>query len=227
MATRWINRDLTPKTEDILSNAESYHSEFNSNKTFTGPSLYFHQQALMVNSENWARKNEMIYAALASWGMHRMGPNGSKMKSFNDFNNSIGDLRTDIEFLHLKSPNDLSSDDWTAIERVFKKIELMASNTKIVGNSKVMAHYLPNLIPPIDREYTFQFLFGKKQVKNDLEYEWRLMQKILLEFFYPIACNKSFQKVSKEWLNDTDSYPWDTSPLKVIDNLIIGAVRKR
>lgn len=225
MSKRWVDRDFTTKTNDILLKAESYHCEFYSSETFTGPSLYFHQQALKLNVENWARKSEMIYAALASWGMHRMGPKGAKMHSFNDFNKSVADLRTDIKCLRSKSPDDLSLDDWNAMEKVFKYIKVMASGTKIVGNSKVMAHYLPNLIPPIDREYTLQFLFGSRGFQNNLEREWLLMHKILSDFFYPIASNVEFQKMSNEWLANTDTYPWDTSILKVIDNLVIGAVR--
>ena len=41
-----------------------------------------------------------------------------------------------------------------------------------MGNSKVLAHLLPNLIPPVDREYTLTFLFRNKQVTNGLNEEW-------------------------------------------------------
>jgi len=226
MAKRWIDRDLTSKTEDIRLNAGLYHKKYYSSETFSGPSLYFHRRALAVQDENWIEKIEMIYAVLASWGMHRMGAKGSKMQRFDVFNESVAAVRIDIDSLLLRAPDELSSRDWDAIERVFKGIKVMASGTTIVGNSKVMAHILPNLVSPVDREYTLNYLFENKMFQNGLEREWQLMRKILSDFFYPIACDAEFQKVTKDWMADAVGFPWDTSILKIIDNLVIGAVRQ-
>lgn len=226
MAKKWIDRNLMPKTEDVLLNAGLYHKKYYSSEMFSGPSLYFHQRALAVQDENWIGKIEMIYAVLASWGMHRMGAKGSKMQRFDVFKDSVAAVRIDIDNLLNRVPDELSSRDWDAIERVFKGIKVMASGTTIVGNSKVMAHILPNLVTPVDREYTLNYLFENKMFQNGLEREWRLMRKILSEFFYPIACDAEFRKVVKDWMADTDRFPWDTSILKIIDNLVIGAVRQ-
>jgi hypothetical protein len=49
------------------------------------------------------------------------------------------------------------------------------------------------------------------------------MRKIHEEFYYPIADNLDFQRKAKNWTANNDSFPWDTSILKVIDNLVIGA----
>jgi hypothetical protein len=62
--------------------------------------------------------------------------------------------------------------------------------------------------------------------QNDLEREWQLMRKILSDFYNPIAHNWNFQEKAKRWMADEVRFPWDTSILKVIDNLVIGAVRK-
>ena len=45
-------------------------------KEFGGPSLHFHLQSILEAKNNFLsdRHIEMIYATLASWGMHRMGP---------------------------------------------------------------------------------------------------------------------------------------------------------
>lgn len=226
MAKKWIHRNFKRKVNNILSNVDLYHKIFYKLEIFSGPSLYFHHRALS-EQENWTKKAELIYAALASWGMHRMGAKGSKMLCFDDFCESITTVQPDIAELRSKKPRDLSPDDWSAIEKVFKGIKVMASGTTIVGNSKVMAHILPNLIAPIDREYTFYYLFGKKGFQNDLEREWQLMNKILSDFYYPIASNRTFLKQAKAWMAKRNEFPWDTSILKIIDNLVIGAVRKK
>jgi hypothetical protein len=98
----------------------------------------------------------------------------------------------------------------------------MATGTSLVGNSKVLAHLLPNLVPPVDREYTLTFLFGNKQITNDLQGEWLKLKQILQGFFHPVAQEPLFRARAVEWLAQSDRYRWDTSQLKILDNLVIG-----
>ncbi|MEW6662091.1 MAG: hypothetical protein ACOY9Y_09010 [Bacillota bacterium] len=226
MPDRWVDRNLEPKVNDILSKADAYHEQYYASETFSGPSLHFHRRALEVEYENWTEKIELIYAVLASWGMHRMGAKGSKMQPFTSFQKSVDSVKQEIETLRQTLPYNLSSSKWSALERVFKTIKVMASGTTIVGNSKVLAHLLPNLVAPVDREYTMNYLFGSKMFQNGLDREWRLMRKIHEEFYYPIADNQDFQKKAKTWTANNDSFPWDTSILKVIDNLVVGAMQE-
>ncbi len=227
MPDRWIDQDLKPKVTDILSQADAYHEKYYASETFSGPSLHFHQRALAVAYANWTEKIELIYAVLASWGMHRMGANGSKMQSFVSFEKSIAAVRLEIEKLRQAIPHNLSPSDWQTLERVFKEIKVMASGTTIVGNSKVLAHLIPNLVAPIDRDYTLNYLFKSKMFQNGLEREWRLMRKIHEKFYYPISDNENFQNKAKTSVANSGLFPWDTSMLKIIDNLVIGAMRKK
>ena len=227
MPARWIDRDLEPKVIDILSQADAYHEKYYGSETFSGPSLHFHHRALAVEHANWTEKAELVYATLASWGMHRMGTKGSKMQSFASFERSIAAVRVGIEELQQVIPHNLSLSDWQTLERIFKEVKVMASGTTIVGNSKVLAHLIPNLVAPVDREYTLNYLFGSKMFQNGLDREWRLMRKIHKEFFYPISDNEDFRNKTETWMANSESYPWDTSMLKIIDNLVIGAMRKK
>jgi hypothetical protein len=99
----------------------------------------------------------------------------------------------------------------------------MKSNISLVGNTKVMAHFLPNLIPPVDRQYTLNYLYNKNYIPNNIDKEWNMLKDILLNFFYPIANDTDFLELSQSWINEPDLYPWDTSTLKTIDNIIIGS----
>lgn len=49
------------------------------NNSFLGPSLYFSQEALKACQTDFLgeRHIEMVYATLASWGMHRTGTGGA------------------------------------------------------------------------------------------------------------------------------------------------------
>lgn len=99
----------------------------------------------------------------------------------------------------------------------------MASGTSIVGNSKVMAHMIPNIVTPIDREYTLKYLKGNTNIENGIDDEWKLKKEIISEFFIPITKNTEFLKKANNWISNQANYPWDTSIFKIIDNLIIGA----
>jgi hypothetical protein len=90
-----------------------------------------------------------------------------------------------------------------------------------------MAHALPNLVPPVDREYTLTFLFGHGQIVNGIDSEWQKLQSMLRGFFYPVLQSEAFALKAAHWLQQTEKFRWDTSPLKVVDNLVIGFVRHR
>lgn len=212
------------QVEDIISNADKYHEGYYAVETFRGPSLHFHRRSLELHdSTDFERYLECIYATLTSWGMHRMGMRGSKMVPYDVFRESVEPLRDTIgEAAHLDWV-DMTYDKWLLIERLFKGINIMASKTTIVGNSKVMAHMIPNMVPPIDRQYTLKYLRGSTYLRNNLDWEWGLMKEIISEFFIPIAADASFRRKADVWIADQSTYPWDTSVLKVIDNLVIAA----
>ncbi len=45
--------------------------------------------------------------------------------------------------------------------------KVSTSRTQIVAGSKMLHHFLPDPIPPIDRQYTFSFFTGRKMVSDD------------------------------------------------------------
>ena len=207
----------------LLTNLDSAHGMYYQAETFGGPSLHFHLRSLESSqAKDFDRFSEHVYALLASWGMHRMGPGGSKMKEFDEFSDSLRKVWSAALLLQDKKLDALSKTDWDSLRAVFFGIRCMASGTSLVGNSKVMAHLLPNLIPPVDREYTLKFLYGNGQITNGLEVEWDKLSAILRGFFYPIANSPSFLSKTAEWQAYKEQYAWDTSPLKIADNLVIG-----
>lgn len=217
---------FSKQINDILNNAEKYHFAYYQAEKFRGPSLYFHRRSLEARkTEKFETFLEYVYATLASWGMHRMGKGGSKMQSFDVFMESVMTVRMQIDKAESIDFKSIKSSDWFLLEEIFRNINVMASGTSLVGNSKVMAHLLPNIVPPIDRQYTLKYLYGKTNIKNDLYEEWKLMKEIIGDFFVPIACDETFLNQAKEWIDNQSSFPWDTSVLKVIDNLVIGVRR--
>jgi len=144
------------------------------------------------------------------------------MREFEDFGASLQAVWPLALRLQEKTPDNLNEPDWPDLRTVFCGIRCMASGTSLVGNSKVMAHLLPNLIPPVDREYTLKFLFRNSQITNNIEGEWEKLRQILEGFFYPVAQSPLFQSKAESWLTQKDQFKWDTSCLKILDNLVIG-----
>ena len=212
------------KVREILANAEEYHDAYYKADTFRGPSLYFHQRALATRHPPVSFTHlEYIYATLASWGMHRMGRFGSKMQSFDTFFQSVEPLNDKIAEAQSFDFHEMTDIKWSVLKEIFQSVKVMASGTTIVGHSKVMHHILPNVIPPIDREYTLWFLHGNTTIKNDLENEWCLLKEIISEVFIPVASDKEFYSKARQWMARSEVYPWDTSVFKVVDNLVIGS----
>jgi hypothetical protein len=194
--------------------------------TFGGPSLYFHLRALEAGKDaDFVRFAESVYALLAAWGMDRMGRGGSKMREFEDFETSLKPLWPGVLRLQQATPENLGESGWRDLREVFCGIRCMATGTSLVGNSKVMAHALPNLVAKVDREYTLRFLFGSTNIADDLEREWEKLRLILRAFFYPVVRTEPFKLKGKEWQAKRAEFRWDTSPLKIADNLVIGLLK--
>lgn len=215
---------LAQRITDVLANLEKYHTAYYEAGVFGGPSLYFHQRALETrNSPSSLTHLEYVYATLASWGMHRMGKKGSKMQTFDAFRRSVESLGNRLVEAQTFDFREMNERQWIAVKDIFLHLDVMASGTSLVGNSKVMHHIMPNIVPPVDREYTLWYLLGNKNIKNDPNGEWELLKTIISDFFIPIASSREFEAAALTWIARKDQYPWDTSVMKIVDNLIIGS----
>lgn len=114
---------------------------------------------------------EYVYAVLPAWGMHRMGPQAAKVREFAPIITALRDKADVIEQLwplQITSLDERTARDaaYSAWE-VIAHIKVSASETQIVAGSKFLHHLLPDLIPPIDRRYTFSFFTGQISVASD------------------------------------------------------------
>ena len=210
----------------VVASLDAGHKAYLDSETFGGPSLHFHLTSLAaVKDGDFDRFAEHVYALLSAWGMHRMGPGGSKMTDFKPFKDSLLNVRPAADRLLNKKPEALGSAGWRDLEEVFRGIRCMASASSLVGNSKLMAHWLPNLVPPIDRTYTLKLLYGRTSIKNGLDNEWAMLREMLEGFFYPLLREPKFKTRVSRWLVGGSQCTWDTSPLKIADNVVIGFIK--
>jgi len=158
----------------------------------------------------------LVYATLISWGMHRMGPKGAKMKDFRHFRKSIeenADVICALSKYKLQSKN-LGLDKLEKnLRQLFFGIDVMASGSRFVSSSKIMHFLLPELVPPMDRQYTLKF-FNKK-IYGNKEKEFGVFLHILGQF-HDIASNLGLKK------SDCSDVDFVYTIPKLIDNAIVG-----
>src|SRR6185436_13516556 len=123
----------TDRVGELLANADAWHEAFNRAETFGGPSLYFHRRALDTRSSPASLQHlEYVYATLASWGMHRMGAGGSKMRAFDAFRDSVGPLTQKILSAQGFRPAAMDEPAWATLKAIFSGLRIMASSTSLV-----------------------------------------------------------------------------------------------
>lgn len=223
-----INENLKKLTRNRSAFFE-YVEIFIGNQNFTGPSVHFHLRSVEEYRTRQDYSNlikdvtyiEKIYGTLATWGMHRMGPKGAKMGSFNKFYQSVINSTQILEKLNIYQLYNLSDDQIDSISNLlleaFRTIKVMETQSQLVGNSKALHHLLPDLIPPIDRQYTLNFFYGRPSYQNKNE------EAIFLQTF------REFWNICQVLdLKENDYFNYgtfSTSIPKLIDNAIIGFVR--
>ena len=209
-------------------------------KEFGGPSVYFHIQAIKEQKTNFLshRHIEMIYATLASWGMHRMGDpeeTKAKMVEFDFFAESLLARRDELKRFTILRMESCTAKEYenhiNNLKDIYCGLKVSISDATIVAHSKVLAHILHNLIPPIDRQYTIRFFTqdNKKFFTDTGKYRMISIPKGLAEQFEDFKkytgrmktlfdrCDCNMFTINKKSFNT--SYP------KIMDNLIMAFVK--
>lgn len=245
---RWLIDVL----EEPDNEREGIRQKINSEILGKGPDLYFYKKVVAqtkqtspVKIRKLLKKKEFIellYATLASWGMHSRG---AKMKDFCEFSQSICkniSLFTQLAKYNLEedlSKEMLNPKDNGIVElllELFNSLDIMRSRkkankeaSKLVANSKLMHFILPNLVMPIDRTHTVEFFKGCKRVRlpprmpenwNRLDEENKSDVRAFLRIHQRVSEMIQKQEILRRLKALVDS-EWNQTVPKVIDNLII------
>lgn len=217
--------DSNPKIAELISNFNFYvETGLNSlnNKWYKG--VRDHEKVLkQIRKEKEISKLiiqdsflQDVYNVLDSFGM---SSRSAKIKSFQEFKNNIIQNKDDIIFLSKYELENLSAQDFESLKepllRLFKSMKIMESHARLVGFSKTMAHLVPDLIPPIDRQKIHLFFYGHLNLPYEIESEANRFWEILGYFFE--ICKEV--KISK---NNWKLEGFNSSVPKIIDNAIWG-----
>ena len=165
--------------EELIGGFAEYVTKFEANEAFPGPSLYFHLRAVERRRQHQTVRSllddtrflEYAYAVLPAWGMHRMGAQAAKVGEFSQITTALREAAPAPEQLWPQRITILSQQEADKVAatawEVIAHIKVSTSRTQIVAGSKMLHHPLPDLIPPIDRRYTFRFFTGQMMVASD------------------------------------------------------------
>lgn len=227
--------------DDLIGNLKHYYDlSLAVLKEFGGPSVYFHIQSIKEQESNFLsdRHIEMIYATLASWGMHRMGDpeeTKAKMVEFVDFMKSITNQRERLKKLIPVRMDSCTDEQYASyideLKEIYYGLGVSISDATIVAHSKTLAHILPNFIPPIDRQYTIRFFTQDNKNFFTEAGKYRLInlpKGVDAQFsdFKNYACRIKalFDRCDRQ-LFTIDKVSFNTSYPKIMDNLIMAFVK--
>lgn len=220
---------LADRIGQLTASFADYVAVFEASQAFPGPSLYFHLRAIERRREHHTASSllddslflEYVYAVLPAWGMHRMGPQAAKVGDFAEITTALRETVPALEQLWPLRITTLSGhearDAATIAWNVIDRIKVSTSRTQIVAGSKFLHHILPDLVPPIDRQYTFNFFTGQKMVPND--------RVAFLDWFPRLA---DIGGRCREPIRDAIARGgfMATGEAKVIDNAIMGFMQQ-
>ena len=206
---------------DLARNFSAYLETFNNNDTSNGPPEYFHCRVIELRRGTsldrvlqCASFTEYLYALLTAWGMHR-ADGRAQLKPFNEFTEAVTGMAQALAPFGNVQLGNLTDEHIVALSSVVRTYSVMATTPRLVGNSKALHHLLPDLVPPIDRRYTWPF-FGVNPV--DVEQEISSFAKIL----------HGYKQIHDAvlWDTVTSNAHMSTSRVKLIDNAICSWKKK-
>lgn len=215
---------MDKRVSELLAGFEGFVRMFGASERFTGPSWYFHRQALRRRGEHRTMASlltddtffDALYATLTAWGLHRMGPGRAKLRDLAEIRDSVREQASRLD--------ELAALDITAIPEseigvvvdqvwsVLTGLRVSEATAQIVANSKALHHLLPALVPPLDREYTYRFFYCRNMLSVD--------ERTAFQEMFTRVLHVGFAQgpLIRSLIDST----WNTGPAKVVDNGIVG-----
>lgn len=223
---------------------EDFYSDqgYSSESFRKGPCLHFHKttidyvrnhtEAFSIWLGNDKYFHELLYATLTAWGMNRSGGKGPVLKDFDEFQTSLNRLSNLASLDQLRNVRieNFSIKHTTFVKDVFEalgddtKCKIMASGPFVVASSKLLHHLIPDLFPPMDRQYTeyaMRRFSDKYKIKGSIESFENFLQ--ILEFFHDATVKITPKHILDSWIiGKQTEYTMNTSAPKVLDNAIVS-----
>jgi hypothetical protein len=217
---------MAERVSDLSANIGPYLKTYQTAEPFGGPSWYFHRRALDRRFQHGRASTlfeddlffDYLYATLTAWGLHRMGPGNTKLRDLQVLRGSLREQAASIQRLWDTRMTRVEESDRhnVAIQvwDVLAALRVSIADARIVAGSKALHHVLPNLVPPIDRHYTFNFFYGRTSLSISEDVAFIEMYGGLLQM----------AGANADRIEASVGEGWNTSISKVLDNAVVGYI---
>ena len=213
--------DLIEERTARLSGAFGHYVRvFDERVPFTGEQLAAHRECIRLRREassvRAAVSDERFVLALLrtlrAWGI---GVRASRLVPLDDFTTAMHAALSRLEDLEpLTIDGALPADIVDRLWLLVSSLGIVQNNAKIVAGTKALHHLLPDLVVPMDREWTGTFFRFHLPEWQDLSSQRRIFGLAYARFAHIARQVKPQQYVTGQG--------WRTSRTKVIDNAVIG-----
>ncbi len=211
------------RIEPLLANFEACLQGFETYSAFVEHPAASHHRTLrfvrqaprptaVLDVPEWL---ESLRVTLRDWNMDMRGAQLLEMTAIQE---SFNALRPELEALETARLETIEPYYAVITERrlwsVIDRLRIGRQGTRLVVNTKALHHLLPDLVPPMDRTYTFWFFHDFPDVIN-----FRAERTVFSEV-WPL-----FVRIARETASIAPRYlgqSMHTSVPKIIDNAIIG-----
>ncbi len=201
------------KGKDRLKKYIDYSSKFY--KAYD-PKLYLYRMLIEFPGGYLSNAHiELVYTTLISWNI---GSHKEKLIEYKNFHKKLLGLKEFFQHLRRKRIELLSDVEFIEVFKDIKEsyasLKFSTGKMSLIKFTQVLHFLLPDLIMPVDIEYTLKFFYGNSRINYKIQYEDFLDIHKILHF---VAAEYEL----KNYLNNS----WNKNIPKIFDNAIAGFVK--
>src|SRR5712691_1910202 len=212
---------IEQRTSRLVSGFGRYVEAYDQRVSFTGEQLAAHRQTIalrcQLGSVRAAANDDRFAAALRrtllAWGVGRRASRLVPATEFAAALQAAVPRLEELESLTIDNdglPGDIADRLWILIS----SLGVVENKAKLVAGAKTLHHLLPDLVPPMDREYTGAFFQLHLPEWQDPTRQRRIF-RIAYNQFVTVARRVQPQQY-------VTGQGWRTSRTKILDNALIG-----
>ncbi len=227
-----VSRD--ERIRDVMQNLPKYVAAFARRQSspatavFTREQVCCHKVTLQrldavglrgVLSRRETEFYELLHATLQAWGMDQRA---ARLVALDDLRRSVVANADAIAELQDLSLRDLDASSAIAVAGqltdLMQRLRVSDSGTKMVAFTKAVHHLLPQLVPPMDRQYTLRFFFPPNGRTNPIDPWFPRLYRWCAAIAF---ANRDALPSLVGGHDDLASSVFNTSEAKLIDNAIV------
>ena len=213
---------LEARTRNLIARFADYVQAFGATPAFNDEQLRAHVETLALraqlgSAQAAASSTEFARALRRTLELWRMNTRAAKLVSPAAFEDSLHRCAAEVgrfEHDHLEADAmDVAATAerlWTVIDRM----RITETEVRLVASTKALHHLLPNLVAPMDRQFTGAF-FGWNT------HDWQTKEERLFKSAFVIFREIARKAKPSQYVGAG----WNTGPAKVVDNAIVGYCR--